>query len=166
MDRFFVPVKPERPPPPPIHLHASLELPATVAAGDTLVVGLTNPTNRPVPLRPCPAYVQAIATPAIKDVEGLNCTPVPAVPAHRAIRFQMRLHIPANVPPGRVRLFWSLGSSRVFGSARAGITITGRAAPTSAATTAAAVPGCQTGQSTLVQVTTTAYTMQYGDLWG
>ena len=101
------------PPDPRRVLEAGLSVPANVHAGKTLdyVVTLTNPTARAVSLRHCPGYVEsgtfADATP-IKAVFGLNCTSVGSIAAGKSVRFQMRLHIPADAPAGLLNLSWQL----------------------------------------------------------
>lgn len=125
---FSVPQAPQ--PEPRSVLSPSLETPATVFAGATLVyvVDLINPTDQPIALNPCPAYVQAIAnlpTP-VKEVDALNCGPVGAIGAHRTKRFQMRLTIPPSTPEGPITLHWDLiGVEPAAASATIGVVTTG-----------------------------------------
>jgi hypothetical protein len=102
---FYVP-EPE-PPNPYAPLRASLEQPSSVAAGSTLiyVVKLTNTSDEPIALTPCPAYIQLAGTSG-QDVETLNCDPVGAIDAHQSVRFEMQLAIPANAPQGPAKLAW------------------------------------------------------------
>jgi hypothetical protein len=112
LTNFFVP-QPEQPEPrsPLGELTASLETPATVDAGDTLiyVVDLTNPTDQPVALSPCPAYIQSAPSPTpFKDIEALNCTTVGSIAAHDTVRFEMHMQIPGDTPAETLRISWSL----------------------------------------------------------
>lgn len=97
-------------------------------AGRTLryEVVLRNPTARPIALRPCPGYLQerfslatAAGDEAVDDAQvyRLNCRPVASVPAHGAIRFQMRVEVPDGLRPGRrFSVTWRLLGPRTAGS--------------------------------------------------
>ncbi|MGZ6802359.1 MAG: DUF4232 domain-containing protein [Nocardioidaceae bacterium] len=105
----------EQPDPAPPHdplsdLQVALEVPDHVAAGSDLayVVDLRNPTDRPVPLDRCPGYVETAGP--VKDVHGLSCGTVGAVPAHGAVRFAMRLRLPAGLAAGTAAVHWSLAT--------------------------------------------------------
>jgi hypothetical protein len=95
---------------PASRLTTTLDTPATVAAGATLiyVVALTNPTAKPVTLSPCPAYLQAAPSIPVKDVEALNCRPVGAIAAHGTVRFEMHMPIPAGTTAGELKIIWQL----------------------------------------------------------
>jgi hypothetical protein len=111
LTEFTVP-QPEQPQPrPPAgRLTTTLDTPATVAAGATLiyVVALTNPTAKPVTLSPCPAYLQAAPSIPVKDVEALNCRPVGAIAAHGTVRFEMHMQIPVDTTAGELKIIWQL----------------------------------------------------------
>jgi hypothetical protein len=108
-------------------LHASLQLPASVQSGAVLgyIVSLTNPTSGQVALTPCPAYLQA-ASASVKDIETLNCTPSHgALGAHRMARFEMRLNVPADTPPGLLAVKWVLlGSGGLEAAAQGEVQVT------------------------------------------
>jgi hypothetical protein len=73
------------------------------------VVDLTNPTDRPVSLSPCPVYIQAATSPTpVKDIEALNCTSVGSIAAHATTRFEMHMQMAAGAPTGGLRIVWSL----------------------------------------------------------
>lgn len=132
LTRFYVP-EPEQPEPPsPLRsLTAAIEAPDNVTAGSTLgyVVDLTNRSNQPVPLEPCPAYLQAAPLPTpVKDIEALNCAAAGSLPAHGTVRFEMRMPIPADAPAGEVKIFWELIGPDLARVASVDITVA--AAPT------------------------------------
>lgn len=117
----------QRPPLPSPHdpledLQVSLQMPNQVAAGATLryVATLTNPTGTAISLRRCPGYLEwagGLPTP-VKQSYALNCGPVGAIPAHRSVRFAMRMLIPADAPRGALAVFWMLaGPGPVEGKA-------------------------------------------------
>jgi hypothetical protein len=127
LTRFAVPQpEPSEPHDPLTDLTVSLETPPTVNAGDTLtyVADLTNPTDGPISLSPCPGYIQSARSPTpVKDLYALNCVPVGAIAAHGTVRFEMRMQIPADTPAGSLTIFWNLiGPSRPGSSA--GLTVT------------------------------------------
>lgn len=113
LTKFFVPESPQPEPRTAANtLRAAFETPDSVAAGAPLiyVVDLTNPTDRPITLSPCPAYLQSartVPTPT-KDIEALNCTAVGAIAAHDTIRFEMHLSIPRDTPAGPLKILWEL----------------------------------------------------------
>jgi hypothetical protein len=112
LTEFSVP-RPEPPEPhsPLDELTASLETPPTIDPGSTLiyVIDLTNPTDQPVALSPCPVYIQSVSSPTpVKDIEALNCTPIGAIAAHSTARFEMHMPIPADAPASDLRIFRSL----------------------------------------------------------
>jgi hypothetical protein len=91
-------------------LTVSLELPASVQIGQTLVyvVVLTNPSGVPVALIPCPNYFQSLGGVKAGGVFQLNCA-VSVVPAHGAVRFEMRAPIPGDTPDlDGAKLTWRL----------------------------------------------------------
>jgi hypothetical protein len=95
---------------PASRLTTTLDTPATVAAGATLlyVVALTNPTAKAVTLSPCPAYLQAAPSILVKDVEALNCRPVGAIAAHGTVCFEMHMPIPVGTTAGELQIIWQL----------------------------------------------------------
>jgi hypothetical protein len=128
LTRFFVP-QPEQPeqPTPPQRLSAAFEAPDGVIAGTTLVyvVDLANRSDQPVPLDPCPAYIQAAPRPsAVKDIETLNCAPAGPIPARGTVRFEMRMPIPADTPAGELEIFWSLIGPELEAAASVDIAVT------------------------------------------
>lgn len=128
--RFHVeqPTPPE-PKDPLRDIRVSLRLPRTIVRGSTLVYGvrLTNRTDHPASLDPCPGYFETLLSPQSQASAGLpeasrvvpgtdyskaswslNCAPVGAILAHGSTWFAMRLDVPVNVPAGRYTVEWSL----------------------------------------------------------
>jgi hypothetical protein len=111
----FAPQLPQPPPSPLEGLTATIGLPPAVVAGRPLryTVTLTNPTDRPISLRDCPNYQQAVLLPdGGKAVERhlLNCAPVGAIGPGRRVRFAMVLDLPAGLRPGAGVLTWVIES--------------------------------------------------------
>jgi Protein of unknown function (DUF4232) len=110
------PFRPELPEPPPSPLEgltATIGLPPTAVAGRPLryTVTLTNPTDRPVSLRDCPNYMEAVLLGDHgKAVERhlLNCAPVGAIGPGQRVTFAMVLDLPAGLRPGVGVLTWVL----------------------------------------------------------
>ena len=128
LTRFYVPQPDQSEPPTPLQqLTVVLETPDSVTAGTTLVyvVDLTNHADQPVPLDPCPAYIQAAELPTpVKDIEALNCAPLGSVPARGTVRFEMRMPIPANTPAGELKIFWDLIGPELASAASLDIRVT------------------------------------------
>lgn len=92
-------------------LTATLTLPSTVRSGTTVdyVVTLSNPTDRTIRFDPCPVYTEGgYANGQFHQTYRLNCAAAPAVPAHGAVRFAMRLHLPAIPTPTAAKFLWTL----------------------------------------------------------
>jgi Protein of unknown function (DUF4232) len=109
----FAPQLPEPPPSPLEGLTATVGLPPTAVAGRPLryTVTLTNPTDRPVWLRDCPSYQQAVLLrDGGKAVERhlLNCAPVGAIGPGQRVTFAMVLDLPVGLRPGVGVLTWVL----------------------------------------------------------
>jgi Protein of unknown function (DUF4232) len=109
----FAPQLPEPPPSPLEGLTATIGLPPTAVAGRPLryTVTLTNPTQRPVLLRECPNYTQAVVLGADrKAVERhrLNCGLVGAIGPGQRVTFAMVLDLPVGLRPGVGVLTWVL----------------------------------------------------------
>jgi hypothetical protein len=107
----FAPQLPEPPPSPLEELTATIALPPTAVAGRPLryTVTLTNPTQRPISLRDCPNYQQAVLLgDHDKAVERhlLNCAPVGAIGPGQRTTFAMILQLPARLRPGVGVLTW------------------------------------------------------------
>jgi hypothetical protein len=107
----FAPQLPEPPSSPLQGLTATIALPPTAVAGRPLryTVTLTNPTQRPVSLRDCPNYKQAVLLGDDgKAVERhlLNCAPVGAIGPGQRATFAMVLQLPAGLRPGGGVLSW------------------------------------------------------------
>jgi hypothetical protein len=135
LTEFFVP-QPAQPHPrtPASRLTTTLDTPATVAAGATLiyVVALTNPTAKAITLSPCPAYLQAAPSITVKDVEALDCRPVGAIAAYGTVGFEMHMPIPAGTPAGELKIIWQLVAPDTSpeASALVDVTPTPQATPT------------------------------------
>lgn len=82
---------------------------------------LTNPTEHPIGLRPCPSYTESFTLDLINGVKGLgvrtlsiasfrlNCSAAPEIAAEGSVTFDMRLALPATL--GQVSggsLLWRL----------------------------------------------------------
>jgi hypothetical protein len=100
-------------------LTSSVTGPATATSGERVsyTVTLANPTDAPVPLAPCPGYLQELSSQGSGDAAGhsssqlyqLNCRPVAAVPAHGELRFEMVAVVPAELKAGRqLRVGWRI----------------------------------------------------------
>jgi hypothetical protein len=132
LSTFFV-QQPEQPEPhdPLSDLQASLEAPPTVSAGTTLtyLADLSNPTDQPIRLSPCPGYVESATAPTpVKESYALNCAPVGAIAAQHTIRFEIRMHIPTDTPAGPLTIHWRLYAPSVTGSATVNVVTTPTAA--------------------------------------
>lgn len=95
---------------PLVDLVPQLRLPTAVKAGTTLVyeVELINHGDRPVPLSPCPVYLEYSSIPRSKFVYRLNCSTVHDIPAHGQVIYQMEMGIPPSALPGSTELWWTL----------------------------------------------------------
>jgi hypothetical protein len=89
-------------------LTVSIAAPASVTAGRDLdyVVTLDNSGSSDVALEPCPNFLQALGGNVVKERHRLNCAAAHPVPAGGVETFRMRMHIPADTPPGRIMLRW------------------------------------------------------------
>jgi hypothetical protein len=124
----FAPQLPQPPPSPLEGLTATIGLPPTAVAGRPLryTVTLANPTDRPVSLRDCPNYQQAV----LLGIDGkaierhrLNCAPVGAIGPGQRVRFAMVLELPARLRPGGGVLSWVV--ERVGVGQKVPVTVTG-----------------------------------------
>lgn len=93
---------------PRAELVASLQVPASVRAGDVLryTVVLTNPTEMDVALEPCPNLLQTFGA-TVKQGWSLNCGDAHPVLAGGSEAFAMELRVPADAA-GATRLGWYL----------------------------------------------------------
>jgi hypothetical protein len=124
----FAPQPPEPPPSPLEGLTATVGLPPTAVAGQPLryTVTLTNPTQRPVSLRDCPNYTEAVLLrDGGKAVERhlLNCGPASAIGPGQRVTFAMVLQLPARLRSGPGVLTWVLDSVGV--GRKVPVTVTG-----------------------------------------
>lgn len=124
-------------------VRVALRLPASAKSGTVLryIVDLTNPTGKPMPLRPCPGYTQGLGE-AGKTVLELNCTAVPRqeIPARQTIRFAMRIPVPAGTPTGPGRVYWSIAGS-VSAGAPGSVRVIGHDTPCTTSQLTAAISG-------------------------
>lgn len=97
-------------PDPRTSLRVAVDAPASWVAGTVVpyTVVLDNPTDQPIALDPCPAFVHAIGT--FRAHRQLNCAEAAAVPARGATRFAMELRVPGSAAPGPVELTWTLAT--------------------------------------------------------
>ena len=100
------------PPLPEQTLAVQVQLSSTAHPGETLryVVALTNPSDAPISLDPCPDYIESAGDfpDAVKSGYQLNCDGVHEIGAHGTVRYAMELDIPMTAPPGRARIYWSI----------------------------------------------------------
>ena len=85
--------------------------PATAKPGERVsyTVTLANPTDAPVPLAPCPGYLQELFSQGSGAAPGhsssqlyqLNCRPVAAIPAHGEVSYEMVVVVPKELEAGR-----------------------------------------------------------------
>jgi len=103
---------PDPSPPPWSDLPTDVRAPSVAVAGETLqyFVTVRNPTVQPVPLEPCPVYVQRLWSGNEKLVDErfrLNCEAAPLVEAGNSVTFEMIIVVPADAPAGPAILFWA-----------------------------------------------------------
>lgn len=102
------------PPPPPevdySKLALSVRAPAAVRPGERVryEITLTNEADTDFVFEPCPAYFEIIGGAGVKVVRRylLNCAAAGAIPAGRAVTFEMYLQIPDDAKPGTGVLSW------------------------------------------------------------
>ncbi len=71
-------------------------------------VRLSNPSSVPVAFTRCPLFVELLAPSGQPEVHQLDCGPASQIPVGGALRFEMRIHVPADAPAGDNGLFWQL----------------------------------------------------------
>jgi hypothetical protein len=103
---------PEPSPPPWTDLAADIQVPSVATAGQTLRYYLTlrNMGDQPVPLEPCPVYVEHLwsgNTIVTEPRYVLNCALVAAIAPGSSTTFEMVLEIPGDAPPGSATLLWA-----------------------------------------------------------
>jgi len=78
--------------------------------GETVrfAVELRNPSTAAIPFERCPLVVELLAPAGAPEVHQLNCGAAGQLPAGDALRFEMRIQIPADAPTGNNGLFWEL----------------------------------------------------------
>jgi Protein of unknown function (DUF4232) len=78
--------------------------------GDTVrfAVLVRNPSAAPVGFARCPLVVLMLAPAGRPEAHQLNCAAAGQLPAGGALRFEMRVQIPADAPAGDNGLFWEL----------------------------------------------------------
>jgi Protein of unknown function (DUF4232) len=115
---FGVPAdQPQWPAPSP--LTARITAGPTARAGTDFgyLITLTNPTAKPVPLRPCPSYAEFLggltgpstAKSYLVKYYYLNCSTVQAIPAGGSVTYQMKLPLPSGLPAGLYsKLDWQI----------------------------------------------------------
>jgi hypothetical protein len=107
-------------------LTATIDVPATVRAGTTLMftVTLANQTGSDYVLNPCPRYVEFVGSGstswvATVDNYELNCDATPAIRAGSSVTFEMVLALPSDQPAGPAKFGWDLqGDSGPFAGAQ------------------------------------------------
>jgi len=116
-------------------LKINVTVPATVRAGTilTYVVALSSFTTSATHIDRCPVYFESIKGNGVQVVKTyrLNCDHRPEIPANGAIRYQMRIPIPAHAPAGILTLAWSIaGPEAPIGGAKLAVVRASRAAVT------------------------------------
>jgi hypothetical protein len=94
-------------------LSPALILPPTASSGSTLryLVVLTNPTDLPTRLLPCPSYTEAVGYPnSVVRTYWLNCSAVPELAPGQGEKFSMQLLIPRSVLLGVSKFSWHLNT--------------------------------------------------------
>ncbi|MBO0868781.1 MAG: DUF4232 domain-containing protein [Micromonosporaceae bacterium] len=71
-------------------------------------VRLANPSATPVRFDHCPLLVELLAPAGAIEAHPLNCAAAGLLPAHGALRFEMRIRVPDGAPAGANGLFWEL----------------------------------------------------------
>jgi len=71
-------------------------------------VELRNRSTAPIPFDRCPLVVEVLAPAGASEVHQLNCRAAGQLPATGSLRFEMRIRVPADAPPGSNGLFWEL----------------------------------------------------------
>lgn len=101
------------------YLRVTLQPPQSVRAGAefSYVVSLLNPSGQAIRLTPCPGYLQFARSAAsssvyVKQSYALNCAPVANLRPAQTARFEMRMTLPAELPPGKLLIGWSLVGPR------------------------------------------------------
>lgn len=93
-------------------LEAQVESPASARPGQELrfVVTLSNGTDVPVRLVPCPGYRVTLVASGARAEERylLNCSVIETVPPSGNIRFEIRVRVPEGAEPGTARLGWDM----------------------------------------------------------
>ncbi len=120
------PVLPASTPSPgsPGTLDAHVDLPSTVAVGQTLryTVSLHNPSDVPVSLKPCPSYTETLYASYPWPSFWLNCDQVTVIPPGGQVVYAMELKVPSGAVTGASKFSWQLGSP--YGpSAGGGLTV-------------------------------------------
>lgn len=94
-------------------LSAHANLPSRVVAGTVLdyTVTLTNNTDRPVALDPCPIYQESIyAGQPHQHTYRLNCTAVHAIPADGSVTYAMQIPVP-DTSTSAAKFSWGISNS-------------------------------------------------------
>ena len=102
---------PEPSPPPWADLVGHVEVPSVVVAGETLHYQMTlrNNGDQPVPLDPCPVYVERLwsgNTIVAEPQYLLNCAATSPIQPGTSTTFEMVLAIPAHASPSSGVLLW------------------------------------------------------------
>ena len=111
--RFGVP-QPEPVYPPQWYqsVKATMQAPTTVDAGTTLtyVVTLTNDTAKALNIDHCVGYYERGDDGPVEATGdfSLNCDTEHRISAHRRLRYQMKLEIPADAPTGPMTVQWTI----------------------------------------------------------
>lgn len=95
--------------------------PESARPGDSVVyhVALSNLTDHPVPLDPCPGYLRQLTAPGYADTAlyRLNCRPVHEIPAGHTVRYEIVFTVPAKLPAGtRLAVSWSIRAPQRLGA--------------------------------------------------
>ena len=89
-------------------------------------VELRNAGSAPVGFDTCPFAVQMLAPAGRPEAHGLNCAEAKPLAPGAALRFEMRLRVPADAPTGPNGLFWVLDPTGAHGPEAVGRLIVDR----------------------------------------
>jgi hypothetical protein len=92
-------------------LSASLSLPDAVTPGEQMdyVVALTNTTDAPIAMDPCPAYTEAVGPGGASERDYLNCAGNPVIAAGQTAYYSMVMQVPAGAGGGGfLKVLWAL----------------------------------------------------------
>lgn len=108
---------------PHAELTVELVLPRRARRGTVLsfVAVVRNPSSHAISMSPCPGYVERIGG-VVKELHQLNCSGVRSIGPGQAVRFAMRLPLPATLALAYTTISWQLDGLLVNASGMVEIT--------------------------------------------